>query len=179
MNDQVKKIKTAMQALEYMVDYTQQMIGGHGASTKGEYITTIKEKKNGRKKGHYARLASIVDSGWELGNCQGKVLEYVEFYPKGDVDKFTLKMSFGKNFEKLWASKAEVRENVSIEAWMTMADTQLGVMYGKYDMDNIEEVLNYKGGNNYEQRFVKEINELIVDAVKKGKEEILIYLFGK
>jgi len=175
-----RKLKTAMETLEYLIDYTQQMIGGHGASTKGNYITTVTEKRNGRRKGHYARLASLVDSGWELGNCQGEVLEYVQFFPKGDVASFSLKMVFGnENFQKLWVSKDEIRENVTIEAWMTMADTKLDILYGKYDMSNIEEALNYKSDNKTEQRFFKELNENIINSVKKGKDEIYRMLYGR
>ncbi len=59
---------------------------------------------------------------------------------------------------------------------MTMTDKN--VMCGAYDMDNIEEALNYQSDNPIEQRFVKELENCIVNAVNKGRAEIHRRLYG-
>ncbi|MBM3199517.1 hypothetical protein FJZ53_01180 [Candidatus Woesearchaeota archaeon] len=178
MNDRVKRIKTAKETLEYLIDDAKTMIGASGATTGGHYVTTVKDAWNGRKKGFYARDASVIDKEGTIGFSRGSVLEYVEYFNHGEVENFALKMVMGHmSLPHGFVSRDEMAKHTSIEAWMTMTDKT--VMYGKYGMDNIEQALNYKTDNKLEQRFVKELNECIVKAVKKGRQEIYDRLFGK
>lgn len=172
-----KKLKTAMETLEFMIDSAKTGIGCHGASTEGYYVNTVKEKKNGRKKGFYAREASVIDNDGTLGYNRGDVIEYIQFFPKGDVDNFSLRMVFGhKDLTPGYVSSDEMSACTTIEAWMTLTDNN--VMSGAYNMETIEQALNYKSDNPIEQRFVKELDNCIVNAVNKGRAEIHRRLYG-
>lgn len=176
----MKKLKTAMETLEFMIDSARNGLGCHGASTEGHYVTTVKEKKNGRKKGFYARNADVVVNGpGGFGSYHhGDVIEYVQFFPKGDVDNFSLRMVFGhKDLTPGYVSHDEMAKHTSIEAWMAL--TEGNVMYGAYNMDTIKEALDYKSGDPVEKRFVKELENCIVNAIKKGRAEIHRRLYGK
>ncbi|MBU4502722.1 MAG: hypothetical protein KKA79_09050 [Nanoarchaeota archaeon] len=172
-----ERVKNAMDTLEYLVESARSGFSCHGVDREGRYYTTVTEKKNGRKKGYYVREASIVANNVSFGNfSRGDILEFVQFYHKGDVDNFSLRITMG-DADLEHEDQFKVRENTTIETWMALDDGR--VMAGAYNMDNIEAALNYQTDDKIEKRFVKELNKNIFNSLKVGRDKIHEILYGK
>jgi hypothetical protein len=147
----------------------------HGGTSKGDTDGTLSEKK-GVKKGYVINIACLLDPGKEIGTPRGDKIEYINYYPKGDVESFAIRIVMGGADVELSQLLYHLEDHMTIEAWMQMR-YQEEPLYGSYTMATITEALDYATENPLEKRFFQELGNNII-ALADAKDKLYKKKFG-
>jgi len=174
------KTKKIIGKLEELIETAGVIFNAHGASEEGNYQTTYKEK-NGKKKGYIFHKSDFVcrKDDWISWNV-GTKMEYINHYPKGDVASFSLRMSMDASHldphKDSYKAKHEMKDYTTIEAWMYMRDNSM--FYGKFEMKELPEVLDFKDDNYTCKKFIKLLRKELV-GLYNADNDLFHRLYGK
>ncbi len=144
----------------------------HGGSSEGDTDGMLSEKK-GVKRGYVINIADLLDPCDEYGVPRGEKIEYINYYPRGEVESFAIRIVIGGSEEMQY----HLEDHTTIEAWMQMRD-QEEPLFGAYTMDTITEALEYSTENPLERRFIQELGKNII-GLMDAKDKYYSKKYGR
>lgn len=166
--------KKVIKNLEELIKSTS--IGAtHGGTTEGDTDGTLTEKK-GVKKGYVINIACLLEPGSVSSTPRGDKIEYINYYPRGEVEYFSIRIIMGGADIEMSELMYNLRNHVTIEAWMQMRD-QEEPLYGAFNMDMITDFLESGTDNPHEKKFIRELG-LNIAGIVNAKDKLYRKKFG-